>query len=76
MQHQEATQGIQESHQVLCEEFGRSFCREGDRKRHKCALERQRSIREQHGAVYTVLHVTDGSEVGEAQFIPADHNQN
>ena len=37
--------------QVECQECGRTFRREGDRKRHKCTSERQKPVREQQGAV-------------------------
>ena len=36
---------------VRCHACGRSFRREGDKKRHKCILERSKPVSEQHGAV-------------------------
>ena len=41
----------QPQNQVHCQECGRSFCREGDRARHKCIAEHQRPVCEQSGAV-------------------------
>ena len=37
--------------QVLCQECGRCFRREGDKKRHKCSSERRKPVSEQRGAV-------------------------
>ena len=39
------------ANQIKCDECGRSFRRESDKKRHKCISERQKPISEQRGAV-------------------------
>ena len=41
--------------QVVCRERGRTFSRQGDLKRHKCLLERSRSVEEQRGSVQCTL---------------------
>ena len=41
--------------EVVCGECGRRFSRPGDSKRHKCAMERAKSVEEQTGAVQCVV---------------------
>ena len=49
-QQQHDAMSTTDTNRVLYQEFGRSFRRESDKKRHNCAAERVKPMREQHGA--------------------------
>ena len=52
--------------QVACRECGRTFCRQGDLKRHKCQTERSKPVQwKNRGAQPSVQSATDGSRVLE-----------
>ena len=48
---QQQLRSSQPQSQVTCEGCGRSFCRAGDKARHKCIDERRKPVHEQRGAV-------------------------
>ena len=52
---QEHAEQTQQPHQVKCLTCNRCFCRESNKKRHKCLSERAKPIQEQRGAVHCTV---------------------